>query len=474
MKIERHFTTVKGGAYAGIKFRKTSSAIHNLDGSTASEFDGITVPEGWSQTATDILAQKYFRRAGVPSKTKPVPEKGVPSFLKRHKADDAALAKINSKKRFTGETDARQVFDRMAGTWGYWGWKNGYFSGPSDAAAYVDEMSYMLASQIGAPNSPQWFNTGLHWAYGIDGPAQGHFYADEKTGKATPATSAYERPQPHACFIQSVSDDLVGDNGIFDLWQREARLFKFGSGTGTNFSTLRGEGEALSGGGQSSGLISFLRIGDIAAGAVKSGGTTRRAAKMVIVDIDHPDVEEFIHWKAKEEQKVATLVVGSRLLDKHLNKVLAACADAEAGDAPFDPKQNELLKQAIRAAKIDAIPDTMLKRALQWASQGYTELSLETFSTDWDSASYRSVFGQNANNSIRINDDFLAAVEQDKDWALTARVDGGVHKTVKANELWQGIVEASWLCADPAVQYHDTINDWHTCSADGQIRGSNP
>ena len=474
MKIERHFTTVKGGAYAGIKFRKTSSAIHNLDGSTASEFDGITVPEGWSQTATDILAQKYFRRAGVPSKTKPVPEKGVPAVLKRHKADDVALAKINSKKRFIGETDARQVFDRMAGTWGYWGWKNGYFSGPSDAAAYVDEMSFMLASQIGAPNSPQWFNTGLHWAYGIDGPAQGHFYADEKTGKANPATSAYERPQPHACFIQSVSDDLVGDNGIFDLWQREARLFKFGSGTGTNFSTLRGAGEILSGGGQSSGLISFLRIGDIAAGAVKSGGTTRRAAKMVIVDIDHPDIEEFIHWKAKEEQKVATLVVGSRHLDKHLNQVLSACTSEQAGAAPFDPKQNKELKKAIRAAKMDAVPDTMLKRALQWAAQGYTELSLETFSTDWDSASYRSVFGQNANNSIRISDDFLAAVEQDKDWALTARVDGGVHKTVKANELWQGIAEASWLCADPGVQYHDTINDWHTCAVDGEIRGSNP
>ena len=191
----------------------------------------------------------------------------------------------------------KQVFDRLAGTWTYWGWKGGYFDSEADAQAFFDEHRYMLAMQMCAPNSPQWFNTGLHWAYGIDGPSQGHYYVDFKTGKLTKSKTSYEHPQPHACFIQSINDDLVNEGGIMDLWVREARLFKYGSGTGTNFSRLRGEGERLAGGGKSSGLMSFLKIGDRAAGAIKSGGTTRRAAKMVIVDTDHPDIEQFIDWK---------------------------------------------------------------------------------------------------------------------------------------------------------------------------------
>ena len=206
----------------------------------------------------------------------------------------------------------------------YWGWKGGYFSTEDDARAYFDEMRYMLATQRAAPNSPQWFNTGLHWAYGIDGPSQGHHYVDYKSGKLVKSDSAYEHPQPHACFIQSCADDLVNDGGIMDLWVREARLFKYGSGTGTNFSHLRGEGESLSGGGKSSGLMGFLKIGDRAAGAIKSGGTTRRAAKMVIVDADHPDIEDFINWKVIEEQKVASIVAGSKMHEQKLNGIFAA------------------------------------------------------------------------------------------------------------------------------------------------------
>ncbi len=263
------------------------------------------------------------------------------------------------------------MFDRLAGAWAYWGWKGGYFDGEEDARAYYDEMRFMLAKQIAAPNSPQWFNTGLHWAYGVDGPGQGHYYVDHATGELTKSTSAYEHPQPHACFIQSVQDDLVNEGGIMDLWVREARLFKYGSGTGTNFSTLRGENEKLSGGGKSSGLMSFLKIGDRAAGAIKSGGTTRRAAKMVIVDVDHPDIEAFIDWKVKEEQKVASLVAGSRLLKRHLKAVIKACVNCEGpGDDCFNPEKNPALKKAIKAARRDEAPDGIVKRVIQFAKPG--------------------------------------------------------------------------------------------------------
>ncbi|MGB3278553.1 MAG: vitamin B12-dependent ribonucleotide reductase, partial [Pseudorhodobacter sp.] len=300
MKIERKFTAEATGAYGTMDFTTTVSEIRNPDGKIVFRNDAVEVPCGWSQVASDVLAQKYFRKAGVPARLKPVKEKGVPEFLWRSVADEAELEKLPQDQRIVGETSAKQVFDRLAGAWTYWGWKGGYFTAESDARTYYDEMRFMLANQMAAPNSPQWFNTGLHWAYGIDGPSQGHYYVDYKTGKLTKSTSAYEHPQPHACFIQSVADDLVGDGGIMDLWVREARLFKYGSGTGTNFSSLRGAGEKLSGGGKSSGLMGFLKIGDRAAGAIKSGGTTRRAAKMVIVDADHPDIEDFINWKVIE------------------------------------------------------------------------------------------------------------------------------------------------------------------------------
>ena len=330
-----------------------------------------------------------------------------------------ALAELPEKERFTGETSCKQVFDRLAGTWTYWGWKGGYFTSEADAHAFFDEHRYMLAMQMVAPNSPQWFNTGLHWAYGIDGPSQGHFYVDFKTGKLTQSATAYEHPQPHACFIQSISDDLVNEGGIMDLWVREARLFKYGSGTGTNFSKLRGEGEKLSGGGKSSGLMSFLKIGDRAAGAIKSGGTTRRAAKMVILDADHPDVEAFINWKVLEEQKVANLVTGSKVNQRHLRAILKACVNcAGSGDDCFDPDKNPVLRREIKAARKNNVPDNYIRRVIQFAKQGHKDIDFPTYDTDWDSEAYLTVSGQNSNNTVRVTDEFLKAVEADREWDL--------------------------------------------------------
>ncbi|EEW24769.1 vitamin B12-dependent ribonucleotide reductase [Rhodobacter ferrooxidans] len=475
MKIERKFTKVETGAYGAMDFNTTVSEIRNPDGTIVFRNEAVEVPQGWSQVASDVLAQKYFRKAGVPAVAKRVKEKGVPEFLWRSVPDDAALAKLPQAERFVGETSAKQVFDRMAGAWCYWGWKGGYFTTEADARAYYDEMRYMLARQMAAPNSPQWFNTGLHWAYGIDGPSQGHYYVDYKSGELTKSASAYEHPQPHACFIQSVKDDLVGDGGIMDLWVREARLFKYGSGTGTNFSSLRGEGERLSGGGKSSGLMGFLKIGDRAAGAIKSGGTTRRAAKMVICDVDHPDVEAFINWKVIEEQKVASLVAGSKMHEQKLNEIFTAIGgwDGSIADAT-DPAKNEALKAAIRGAKRVMIPETYINRVLQYARQGFSSIEFPTYDTDWDSEAYISVSGQNSNNSVRVTDAFLQAVKDDADWALIRRTDGKVSKTIKAKELWDQIGHAAWACADPGIQFHDTVNAWHTCPEDGAIRASNP
>jgi len=475
MKIERRFTRAGQDAYEGMAFDAITSEIRNPDGTVVFRLEGIEVPAGWSQVASDVLAQKYFRKAGVPARLKRVKEKGVPEFLWRSEADGKALAKLPEEERYGGETSARQVFDRLAGAWAYWGWQGGYFSTEEDARAYFDEMRVMLALQMAAPNSPQWFNTGLHWAYGIDRPGQGHYYVDHRTGKLTRSTSAYEHPQPHACFIQSIRDDLVNDGGIMDLWVREARLFKYGSGTGTNFSDLRAEGESLSGGGKSSGLMGFLKIGDRAAGAIKSGGTTRRAAKMVICDMDHPDIEDFINWKVREEQKVASLVAGSKAHEARLNDIFAAIRawDGDIAGA-CDPKLNEGLKAAIRAAKKAAIPETYVKRVLDYARQGYGSIEFPTYDTDWDSDAYATVSGQNSNNSVRVTDAFLKAVEDDADWELIRRTDGKVAKTVSARELWEQIGHAAWACADPGIQFHDTINAWHTCPADGPIRASNP
>jgi ribonucleoside-diphosphate reductase alpha chain len=475
MKFERLFTTAGQSPYAGLVFHETRSEIKNPDGSVVFRLEKLEVPESWSQVAADVLAQKYFRKAGVPAVLKRFEENDVPSFLWRSVPDEAALAKLPEKERYGSETSAKQVFNRLAGCWTYWGWKGGYFTSEADAQTFYDELCYMLATQRVAPNSPQWFNTGLHWAYGIDGPGQGHFYVDYKTGKLTRSKSSYEHPQPHACFIQGVQDDLVNDGGIMDLWVREARLFKYGSGTGSNFSMLRGEGERLSGGGRSSGLMSFLKIGDRAAGAIKSGGTTRRAAKMVVVNADHPDIEAYIDWKVKEEQKVAALVTGSKINAKALKAIMRACLNCEGdGDSCFDPDKNPALKREIKAARRLMVPDNYIKRVIQFAKQGYKDLEFDTYDTDWDSEAYLTVAGQNSNNSVSLTDDFLRAFEADGEWKLIRRTDGKIAKTLKARDLWEKIGYAAWASADPGLHFNTTMNDWHTCPASGRINASNP
>ncbi|MCS6977382.1 MAG: hypothetical protein NZM31_10300, partial [Gemmatales bacterium] len=852
MQIPRRYTVEGQDPFAAIRFVPRTSRITNPDGSVVFEMKDILVPEPWSQVAVDVLAQKYFRKAGVPVRTRRVPERGVPRWLQRSvpaassepKAESTGVTSADGTA--TGqETDARQVFRRLAGCWTYWGWKGGYFDTEDDAKAFYDEICYMLAAQMAAPNSPQWFNTGLHWAYGIDGPPQGHYYVDPDTGEVKKSSSAYERPQPHAClpyhalvttpqgpipigeivewnllglpvydhrgltritavkhngikpvyrvrlangnyleatadhlvlvahdthlrrrrwvevgqlqpgmrlvqrtdtevladskdvseaeaalagwlqadgfvgqyeygtnrsltieamtideherqyvgmlvgavfpgvhsherrtqtvaehldirrlrmygerlrsfvsrfdllrrggdmevpavirrggrraivaylralfqadgcvrirrdrgtgdivfgttaprlalgvsqllanlgiynrivvcrdsrpdrqtyyhvviawkdakqrfaqeigfvsrdkqeklrqavafpgrqvarlraeivdsveyvgemdvydieteshtfltnnlvvhncFIQSIADDLVNEGGIMDLWVREARIFKYGSGTGSNFSTLRGEGEPLSGGGKSSGLMSFLKIGDRAAGAIKSGGTTRRAAKMVVLDLDHPDIEEFIYWKVKEEQKVAALVAGSRLCNRHLNAIIRACHAWPKPEERFDRRKNPELRRACIEALKDEVPLNYIERAIQLARQGAKEIRFEEYNTDWNSEAYYTVSGQNSNNSVRVNNQFMEAVLNDGPWHLYWRTELEKAKrenrppkpkrTLKARDLWDQIAYAAWSCADPGIQFDTTINEWHTCPADGRINASNP
>lgn len=461
MKFQRYFTRDGESAYSRISFAKRSSEIKNPDGSTVFKVDNIEVPEAWSQVAVDILAQKYFRKAGVPQHD----EKGTPRM-------DAEGNPVTG-----GESDARQVFHRLAGCWRHWGEEYGYFDSEKDAQVFYDELCYMLADQIAAPNSPQWFNTGLNYAYGISGVANGHYFVDPSTHVMSEAKNAYEHPQPHACFIQSVSDDLVNDGGIMDLWVREARLFKYGSGTGSNFSNIRGSGEPLSGGGNSSGLMSFLRIGDRAAGAIKSGGTTRRAAKMVCLDLDHPDIEEFIDWKVKEEQKVASLVAGSRIISRQLKEIFDACRiSGNNGDSVFDtdPKSNKKLKTAIQTARHYMIPPTYIKKIIELAEMGITEIEFPELDTNWDSEAYLTVSGQNSNNSVRVPNEFFEALQVGGDWELNNRIDGKVAKTIPASDLWEKITYSAWSCADPGVQFDTTINEWHTCPEDGRINASNP
>ena len=391
LAIRRRFTEAGDDPFAKVAWSRRTSRITNPDGSVVFEMADAEVPAAWSQMASDIMVSKYFRKAGVPQ----LDTAGAPIL------DDAGNAVIGP------ERSARQVIHRLAGCWREWGERHGYFATAEDAQAFYDEICHMLVHQMAAPNSPQWFNTGLSWAYNITGPSQGHYYVDPDDGELKLSEDAYTRAQVHACFIQSVDDTLVGDGGLMDLWVREARIFKYGSGTGTNFSRVRGEGEPLSGGGTSSGLMSFLKVGDRAAGAIKSGGTTRRAAKMVCLDLDHPDIERFVTWKADEEKKVAALIAA-----------------------------------------------------------GYP--------ADYNGDAYATVSGQNSNNSVRVPNAFVDAVESDGEWALTRRTDGAVAKTVRARDLWLKIAEAAWQCADPGLQFDSTINEWHTCPEGGRINASNP
>ncbi len=484
MKIDRLFAGESKNPYDTIEFEKRTSVIRNPDGSIVFEMIDIVVPKAWSQVATDILAQKYFRKAGVPKVLKKTAEEGVPVWLQASEGDFTAMKDVPEADRYTSEKDSRQVFNRLAGCWTYWGWKNSYFNTEEDAQNFYIEQCFMLAKQMAAPNSPQWFNTGLNWAYGISGPSQGHYFVEASTGALVQSADAYTHPQPHACFIQSVSDDLVNEGGIMDLWVREARLFKYGSGTGSNFSNIRGSSEPLSGGGKSSGLMSFLKIGDRSAGAIKSGGTTRRAAKMVTLDLDHPDIEEYINWKVIEEQKVADLVTGSKLLGIHLNNIIKACYEVHPENNPFDKKQNKHLAKAINDARKSLIPENYIDRVIHLAKLGVKEIHIPAYDTDWNSEAYLTVSGQNSNNSVRATNDFMKAVENDGLWNLYWRIelkkakdearDPVPCKKMKARELWDQIAYSAWACADPGMQYHDTINEWHTCPAGGEIKASNP
>ena len=484
MQIKRLFTEPGKDPLSSIEFVNRTSEIRNPDGSIVFKMDDVYVPAKWSQVATDIIAQKYFRKAGVPKLLKKVREKGVPSWLQPSKADVDKLEQLPEKDRYSSEADSRQVFHRLAGCWTYWGWQANYFDSEESARVFYDELIFMLANQMAAPNSPQWFNTGLHWAYGITGPSQGHYYVDYKSGELTVSSDAYTHPQPHACFIQSVRDDLVNEGGIMDLWVREARLFKYGSGTGSNFSNIRGVNEPLSGGGKSSGLMSFLKIGDRSAGAIKSGGTTRRAAKMVTLDLDHPDIEEYINWKVVEEQKVASLVAGSNLCNYHLNAVMKACYDEHPENDRFNKKLNPKLKHAVLEARKAQIPNNYIDRVIQLAKLGFKSIEFPIYDTDWNSEAYLTVSGQNSNNSIRVTNEYMNAVINDTDWNLYWRVEKEKAKQenrkpkpckkIKANELWDQISYSAWSCADPGIQFHTTINEWHTCPAEGEIKASNP
>ncbi len=455
LKIKRMFTQKGVDRYNGIQFDKRISKITNPDGSVVFEMKDIEVPVFWSQIATDILAQKYFRKKGVPQLNK----KGE---IKKDKNGDPVLG---------SETSAKQTINRMAGAWRWWGEQYGYFDSKEDAQAFEDELAYMLMTQMAAPNSPQWFNTGLNYAYNITGHAQGHWYVDPETKESKQSEDAYTRGQPHACFILSIKDDLVNEGGIFDIVKAEARIFKYGSGSGINFSPIRGSGENLSGGGKSSGLMSFLKIFDAGAGAIKSGGTTRRAAKMVCLNMDHPEVEDFINWKVEEEQKVAALVAGSHVNYEHIKKIMKS-----AEIKGINPKDNPELKQLISEANKDYVPLNYIKRALMLVENGVSseEFTIHKYDTDFRSEAYSTVGGQNSNNSVRVPNEFFEAVEKDKSWDLINRIDGSVSKTVSARKLWNDVLNAAWQSADPGVQYDTTINEWHTTPLDGRINASNP
>ena len=485
MVVERRFTSAGQDPFESFEWIEMDVQIRNPDGSMADSLEGVKLPSGFSGVPGTVCAQKYLRKAGVPKYLRNVPEDDVPVWLQRSEPDHERLQTVDAAERMGGEIDGRQLFRRLAGTWTYWGWKYGYFASEADARAYFDEMCYLIASQRSAPNSPQWFNTGLHWAYGIEGPAQGHSYVDPDTGELGKSTNAYEHPQPHACFIQSVSDSLVGGtDSIMGLWNREALLFKYGSGTGSNFSNIRGKGEPLSGGGTSSGLLSFLKIGDRAAGAIKSGGTTRRAAKMVTLDMDHPDIEEYIDWKPSEEEKVSALVIGSTILQKHADSIMESIWSFDSDEGRFDQKTNLGLRKAMVKAIHDSVPQAHIKRIVDLAEQGWKGMEFEVLDTDWQGEAYTTVSGQNSNNSVRVPNSFMDAVKSGDEWNLYFRTerdaaadegrDAVPCRTVDAKALWDKIAYTAWACADPGVQFDTTINEWHTCPQAGRINGSNP
>ncbi|HTD64547.1 MAG TPA: vitamin B12-dependent ribonucleotide reductase [Verrucomicrobiae bacterium] len=342
LRIDRRFTREGTHPYDEIEWERRDSAIPGESGNVF-EQKGVEVPKAWSQTATNVVASKYFR------------------------------GKLGSPER---ESSVKQMVDRVVDTIARAGFEGGYFASAADRDAFADELKYLMVHQYASFNSPVWFNIG------VPGVPQ----------------------QASACFILSVEDDM---HSILDWFRDEGIIFKGGSGSGVNVSRIRSQKENLSGGGFASGPVSFMRGADSVAGSIKSGGTTRRAAKMVILDADHPDLHEFIWCKAKEEKKAWAL-----------------------GEAGYDMSLN--------------------------------------------GEAWQSIQFQNANNSVRVTDEFMKKAQTEEDWSLTARIGGAVLETVKARALLREIAEAAWQCGDPGMQFDTTINDWHTSPASGRINGSNP
>jgi ribonucleoside-diphosphate reductase alpha chain len=467
LDFKRLHTTEGIDPFSQIEWEIREMSFEEEAGSPVLEF---RIPKNWSEIAGRIVVRKYMRKRGIATCLKRIETDDMPVWLWPSQPDEEALDELPEGGRIRGENDVEDVIRRLVGAWTFWGWKGNYFASETDALVFHDELSYMLLNQMMAPNSPQWFNTGLHWAYGLEGPAGGHYWVDEG-GNSHLSSNAYEHPQPHACFILSVKDDLVGDGGIMDLWRREARLFKYGSGTGSNYSQIRGKGELLSGGGQSSGLMSFLQVGDRAAGAIRSGGTTRRAAKMVILDVDHPDIESFVNWKKVEEEKVASLVAGSTTIKRCLLELNNSLSKGEKA------KSSPIIAEIVQNSLEEGVPAGLLQRVLHGKGK-FSPEDVEMFDTDWQGEAYSTVSGQNSNNSVRLSNNFMDAVEEDKAWKLRPRAgfseEEQPSKEISSTKLWDDISEAAWSCADPGVQFHDTINDWHTCPESGEIKGSNP
>lgn len=391
MKINRYFTKGVKNVFDSVEWEWREIESQDRDGAPISlQFE---VPKQFSSVAATIAATKYARRSDVPKE-----------------AQELFGLDIDNGR----ENSFKQLAHRLALAWLNWGIEGKYFT-PEGGKKYYDEMVYMLLTQRAAPNSPQWFNTGIYDAYGIEKESTGYFRVNPESGELEETKKSFQYPQPHACFIQSVDDNMFEENGIWDLMIREGKLFKFGSGSGSNFDNVRGKNEPVSGGGKSSGLLSFLRTIDRSAGSVSSGGITRRAAKMVCLSMNHPDIEQFIQWKSIEEEKALALI-----------------------------------------------------------NAGYNG----RFDADWEDGAYATVSGQNSNNSVRINNEFMGMVDDNftkrNDWDLIARTDGSIWETVKANELWDKINYAAWRCADPGIQYDDTINEWHTTPKAGRINASNP
>lgn len=464
LSIPRLFTCAEKDVFEGINFVERLTKLSEFSGKVLEE-SIVIAPDFWSQLSVNVYAQKYLRKAGVPEFLKKVHEEDVPKWLQRSVIDEA---KGNSK---VAESDIRMVIHRLAGTWTYWAWKANYFESEESARAFYDEIRYMILFQKAAPNSPQFFNTGIHWAYGIEGgTSQGHYYYEPTLGKVVQSSSAYERPQVHACFIQSIEDNLIEEGGILDLAMRQARIYKFGSGSGTNYSQLRAQGEPLSMGGKSSGMMSFLRLYDAVGGIVKSGGTTRRAAAMVTTDVDHPEIFKYCSLKVEEENKVISMIVGSEIVKDFLDQALQVYK--ESGNA--DIKTNPRLFDVVANAYANKIPVSYISQVLSLLSQGITEFTWEVFNTNYDGAAYATVTGQNANNSVRVTKEFLDAVINDEEVKLTYRTDPKKFTKAKAKTIWSSICRAAWSCGDPGVQYDTNINDWHTCPNSGRINASNP